>query len=335
MTLSVEPWQRHGVRVDPIEIDDLNNPLLNTPAGNYRWHENWVSIPTDRTRHENGRTHGVAVGSNGNVYIFHQAVPSLLIYAADGKLLNSWGDYPGAHGLTLVEEQGEEFFWLTDQARAAVEKTTTDGKTAFSIAGPAYASREPYVPTWVAVNEQRRGGNGDIWVADGYGSSRVSRYDRAGAYILTLDGTEGSGRFNCPHGIWFDSRKRPMELYVADRGNHRIQVYDAEGKHVRTFGEDFLTSPDIFAADGDWLIIPELEARITILDQDDRLVCHLGSNEEVVRDPGWPNETPLVPGKFNSPHSATADSSGNIYVVEWRIGGRVLKLEKYGGLPTG
>lgn len=179
----------------------------------------------------------------------------------------------------------------------------------------------------MAVNEARRGGNGDIWVADGYGSNRVSRYDAAGNYLSMLDGTEGSGRFDCPHGIWFDSRKRPMELYVADRGNHRIQVYDAQGKHLRTFGEDFLTSPDIFVADQERLIIPELDGRVTILDVDDRLICHLSDNEQICLDPAWPDKTPLLAGKFNSPHAAAADA-GDIYVVEWRVGGRIVKLER-------
>jgi hypothetical protein len=306
-------------------VSDL---LLNTPAGVYRWHENWASVPNHNRLPQNGRTHGIVVSLNGHIYVFHQSVPAMLAYQPDGRLLSSWGTYPGAHGLTLVEEQGEEFFWLTDQERAVVEKTTTDGKIVVQIAAPPYATDEPYIPTWVAVNEARRGGNGDVWVADGYGSSRVSRYDAAGTYISTLDGSEGGGRFNCPHGIWFDSRKRPMELYVADRGNRRVQVYDAQGKHLRIFGEDFLTSPDIFAADGEWLIIPELMGRVTILDKEDRLVCHLGRNDEVALDPAWPDETPLVPGKFNSPHCATADAAGNIYVVEWRVGGRIVKLER-------
>lgn len=305
----------------------MNGLLLDTPAGIYRWHENWVSIPGPAGSHANGRTHGVAVGRNGNVYIFHQAVPSMLVYAADGSLLDSWGNYPGAHGLTLVEEQGDEFFWLTDQDRAVVEKTTTDGRIVSSVAAPAYAGHEPYVPTWVAVNEQRHGGNGDIWVADGYGSSRVSRYDATGQYRSTLDGTEGGLRFNCPHGIWFDSRKRPMELYVADRGNHCVRVYDAQGNHRRIFGKEFLTSPDLFAADGERLIVPELQGRVTVLDADDRLVCHVGRNEEVCVDPAWPDKTALLAGKFNSPHAAAA-ALGNIYVVEWRVGGRILQLEK-------
>ncbi len=306
----------------------MKNPLLHTPAGIFRWHENWVSIPGSRTGGNNGRTHGIVIGRDSRTYVFHQANPAMLVYERSGEICASWGDYPGAHGLTLIEEDGKEYLWLTDQDRSLVEKATMDGKIVCRLEAPAYAEDEPYVPTWVAVNETRHGGNGDVWVADGYGSSRVNRYDSVGRHLSTLDGSEGGGRFNCPHGIWFDSRKAPMELYIADRGNRRVQVYDEHGNYRRSFGEDFLSSPDGFVADGDRLIIPELNGRVTILDADDRLLCYLGANEEACNDASWPDGNDLAPGKFSSPHAAAVDGSHNLYVVEWRIGGRVLKLEK-------
>jgi len=310
----------------------MSNPLLKTqietPVGLYRWHENWISIPANAALPVNGRTHGIAVALSGRIYIIHQANPAVLVYEVDGRLADSWGNYPGAHGLTRVVENGVEFLWLTDEFRCVVEKLTLEGQVVAQILPPAYAAREPYIPTGVAVNETRNGGNGDVYVADGYGSSCVIRYDAAGNYLATLDGTEGGGRFDCPHGIWFDPRKKPMELYIADRGNHRVQVYDEAGKYLRTFGEEIFTSPDCFAADGDRLIIPELYGRVTVLDSNDRLLCHWGENDGVHNDPQWPDGNPIAAGKFNSPHSATADDDGNIYVVEWRIGGRVLKLEK-------
>jgi hypothetical protein len=302
--------------------------MLETPVGRYLWHENWASVPGLPSFERERRTHGVAVARSGRVYVFHQAVPAMLVYGADGCLVDCWGDYPGAHGLTLVEEDGEEFLWLTDQKSVVVEKTTLDGRVVGRIEAPSYADRERYIPTWVAVNERCHGGNGDIWIADGYGSSRVTKYDGAGNHLSTLDGATGAGRFLCPHGIWFDSRKRPAELYIADRGNHRVQVYDAEGNYQRSFGEDFLTSPDGFASDGNLLILPELRGRITILDANDHLICHLGRNEKSCDDPLWPDATPLWPGRFNSPHGAASDTAGNIFVVEWRAGGRILKLEK-------
>jgi len=302
--------------------------LLETPLGTFNWHEHWATIPFPANVEHQGRTHGIAVARNGNVYVFHQAEPAVLVFGADGQLLESWGNYPGAHGLTLVEEDGEEFFWLTDQERLVVEKTTLDGRVVRLIKVPDSNAHDPCIPTWVAVNEKRYGGNGDVWVADGYGSSLVHRFDSEGKYISTLDGTEGAGRFACPHGIWFDFRKRPMELYVADRGNHRVQVYDADGRFQRSFGEDFLTSPDGFVSDGNLVVVPELLGRVTILDADDKLLCHMGNNENICKDPAWPDGTPLAAGSFNSPHGATTDESGSLFVVEWRDGGRIIKLEK-------
>lgn len=304
-------------------MDEL---ILTSAAGRYRWHENWATIPSPCEKE--GRTHGVVVTRGGHIYVFHQCVPAMLAYGPDGRLLNAWGNYPGAHGLTLVEENGREYLWLTDQDRHIVEKTTLDGDIVARVAPPSYANADRYVPTWVAVNESRFGGNGDIWIADGYGSSRITRYSAAGVELGVIDGRAGAGRFDCPHGIWFDRRKRPMELYVADRGNHRIQVLNREGEFLRSFGNDFLTSPDCFALDGERLIIPELRGRVTILDAADQLVCHIGNHEEVASDPAWPNGTVLEPGKFNSPHSVAVDEAGSLFIVEWRTGGRILKLEK-------
>lgn len=78
------------------------------------------------------------------------------------------------------------------------------------------------------------------------------------------------------------------------------------------------------------LYIPELNAKLTIVDGNDRPVCHLGDDEPVSAKPDWPNfpQASLKPGKFISPHSMALDSAGNIYVVEWIIGGRITKLVK-------
>lgn len=302
-----------------------------TQTENYRWIEDWVTIPESPLAKERGRTHGVAVSRTGNILIFHQADPALLIYDTAGKLLERWGNYPGAHSMTLVEEDGVESLWLTDQVARSVTKTTLTGEVLQELGipeHPLYAD-QAYIPTWVAVNETRFGGNGDIWVADGYGASLLHRFDRQGRLIQTLDGESGAGRFRCPHGIHLDRRGDSPELYVTDRANQRVQVYDLNGRFVRSFGEGFLTSPCAFATFGDRLILPELKARLTVLDAEDRLLKLIGRHDEVCEGEKWPNNRELVKaGNFNSPHDAAADEAGNLYVVEWITGGRVTKLER-------
>ena len=185
----------------------------------YEWIDNWARIPDTLTGRENGRTHGVVVSDTGNVLVFHQANPAVLTFSPAGELINAWGDrFLGAHGMTLVKEGATEYLWLTDQSTCEVVKTTLDGKTVMNLGRPALPTYEKakYAPTWVAVNEERFRGNGDIWVTDGYGSNYVHRYDKVGRYLNSINGEEGeTGAFSCPHGIWMDTRKKEPELYLS------------------------------------------------------------------------------------------------------------------------
>ena len=297
----------------------------------YEWIDEWARIPDTESGRENGRTHGVEVTTDGRVVVFNQADPAVLLFDEDGTLLDSWGSrFGGAHGLTLVTEDDEEYLWLTDQESAEVVKTTLEGERVTSLDPPDHDAYEGdgYVPTWVAVNE--RGGTGDVWVADGYGQSLLHRYDADGTYRETIDGTEGAGRFDCPHAVFFDHRRREPALYVADRGNERVQVFDADGVFERSFGADALTSPCAFDAHDGTLAVPELSARLTLFDENDDALGHVGENEAVLERDDWPNvpDDGLEPGAFNSPHDAAFDDEGNLYVVEWIVGGRITKLER-------
>jgi len=308
---------------------------IGTGDHRYEWIGEWATLPDTPSARENGRTHGVAATRDGRVVVFNQADPAVLVFDGDGTLVDSWGsEFDGAHGLTLVEEDGREYLWLTDQNSATVAKTTLDGERVQSLDPPDHpAYREgSYVPTWVAVNERRHGGDGGIWVADGYGESLVHRYDADGSYRETVDGSEGAGRFDCPHAVAVDRRGDEPELYVADRGNERVQVYrpDATAAFERSFGAGALTSPCAFDDHGGDLVVPELRGRVTLLDGSDAVIDHLGANEAVVEREDWPNvpDDHLEPGAFNSPHDAAFDGAGNLYVVEWIVGGRITKLER-------
>ena len=298
----------------------------------YEWLENWAVVPDTPEGRADGRTHGVVVASDGRVIVFHLGNPAIIAFDTNGRLTDSWGDrFPGAHGLTLVREGNTEYLWLTDYKTGEVVKTTLRGETVLSLPFPDLKGYDDpkYAPTWVTVFEERFGGNGDMWVADGYGAGYVHRYDRSGGYLSSMDGTAGAGRFRHPHGLYVDSRKAEPELYIADRMNRRIQVYDLDGRFKRVVSDAVDSSACAFISHGDFTLIPEApyRARITILDPNDRVVVTLGENDQVCARTGFPNDRGLVEsGRFVTPHSVATDAVGNIYVVEWITGGRITKL---------
>ena len=326
----------------------------------YDWHDDWAQVPDPQSASRGWSHHGVVVTESGNVMTLHQGDLSMLTFDRDGKLLGTWElGLKEAHGITLVKEGDTEYLWIADNGRkrtpeteyeypggfdsvytGQVVKMTLDGKTVMRLAKPPLSIYDggTYAPTWVAVNEERNGGNGDVWVTDGYGQNQVHRFTKSGDYLNSINGEEGEvGAFETPHAIFVDTRKSEPELYVADRSSGRVQVYDVVGNFKRGFGSDFLISPSGFATHGDLMIIAELNARLTIVDVNDNLVAYLGDNHEVADVPGWPNNLDengktiptrlLEAGKFNSPHGMAVDADGNIYVAEWLIGGRFIKLD--------
>jgi DNA-binding beta-propeller fold protein YncE len=286
----------------------------------------WAKVPSSI---QLGYTHGVEADSAGNVYVFHTNKPTVVKFDSDGNYLSSWGDEyeGGAHGFLLNEESGEQFFYLTDTERGIVVKTTLDGEALLTIAMPelpnVYDAERRFVPTDVAVAP-----NGDIYVSDGYGQSYIHQYNAAGERIRSWGGAGSApGKMNCPHGISVDLRGEEPELYVADRGNHRIQVFTMDGVHKRFIDEN-MDAPCSFYYYGDEVVFPDLNSRVTILDRNDKLIAHLGEDQQAYKQQGWPN-LPLEyfrDNRFSSPHGVCVDSKGNIFVAEWTQYGRITKL---------
>ena len=332
--------------------------LVGTGIHLYEWIDGWAEFP-DTPNASAGWAHpGLVVTDDGHVVTAHPGEATLLVFDREGHLERSVPtDLTEIHGITLVNEEGRELLWIVDsgakrnpklnyryesnERKGRVVKITLDGQIIMNLQKPDLSVYRDgaYSPTSVAVSEERYEGNGDIWVADGYGQSYVHRYSKEGRYISSINGEEGdTGRFNCPHGIFIDRRKAEPELYVADRSNSRVQVYDLNGSFKRDFGSYFLSSPSAFASYGDLLLIAELRARLALLDINDELLGYLGDNEEVCSIEGWPNmkeeeghttrSNHLNVGKLNSPHGLGVDRGGSIYITEWLIGGRLLKLER-------
>jgi hypothetical protein len=168
---------------------------------------------------------GIAVDARDQVYVFTRAQPPVQVYHADGRFLRAWGQdtVKSAHHIK-VDPDGN--IWTADIALHVVRKFTPDGKLLLTLGTEGVAGRDQThfdKPTDMAITKA-----GDIFVSDGYGNSRVVHFDKTGKYVKEW-GELGSkpGQFSTPHAIAVDSRNR---LYVADRNNVRVQVFNTDGK---------------------------------------------------------------------------------------------------------
>lgn len=289
-----------------------------------------------------GNTHGVCVDSAGHVYVHHTVHASstssdtMVVFDSKGKFVRSWGSEfkGGAHGLTLRKEGRDEYLYLCDTKRSVVVKTTLTGEKVWEIGypkeSPAYApgpdgKPRRYSPTNLAI-----AANGDVYVADGYGSSYVNVYSPKGEWKFTFGGKgKEAGQLDCPHGIAIDKRGKDERVLIADRTNRRLQSFSLDGKHQSFSGQGDVKLPCHFDQRKGLLLIPDLEARVSLFDSNDKLLTHLCDDESNT----WsglrkePREK-FLPGKFICPHGACFDKDGNIFVVEWVEVGRVTKLKR-------
>jgi DNA-binding beta-propeller fold protein YncE len=315
------------------------NPILGEGAHQYEAIHDWGELPANI---KYGNTHGVVEDSNGFLYVHHtvndasESSDTMVVFDPKGKFVKSWGAEfkKGAHGLTINKEGKQDFLYLCDTRRAVVAKYTTKGEKVWEIAGPPkdikeYAPGEDgkpkkYSPTNLAIAP-----NGDVYVGDGYGSSFVNVYDSKGQYKFTFGGVgSDAGKLNCPHGITIDTRSKDPIVTVADRTNKRLQRFTLEGKHI-----DFVngvSAPCHFHERKGLIVIPDLDARVTVLDQNNKVLVHLGAAEDPkqARTLRTKAREEFVPGKFICPHGACFDHKGNIFVTEWVEVGRVTKLRK-------
>lgn len=292
----------------------------------------WCRLPKGRTP---GPTHGrIAIDKKGNVYFGTEAPEnSVMVYSPEGDYVRSFApEYKGCHGMTLREENGEEFIYAAHGKRGGrqVVKFRLDGSVVLKIPGPPkeaarlYPKPTDYRPTDVAVAP-----NGDIYVAEGYGLSYIHQYDKSGKYIRTFGGRgKGPGKFNNSHGLELDPRYDPPRLLVSDRENRRIVHLTLEGKFIAVLQEG-LRRPCSVHIRGDTVAIAELEGRVTILDRENKVVCHLGDNP----DKGQWARKPIPPdrwkeGVFTAPHAVCWDRDGNLFVMDWNTHGRISKLRR-------
>jgi len=319
---------------------------VGTGEHTYECNHNWGELPPDYAWQT---THNVALDSQGHVYITHQGVgkqmDTVLVFDPAGKFVRSFGKewHGGGHGVEIRKEGSEEFIYLTNTwtPELKVVKTNLKGEVVWKKGRPEsqeYADEKvKYNPTNVSFLP-----DGGFTVGDGYGSNYVMIYDKDAKLTGVFGGSgKADGKCATPHGQWTDLRN-PNEpvLVVCDRGNHRLQWFDLKGQFLKASKADELVYfPAHAKTRGDVLMIPDLHARISLLDKENKPIVHLGEDpvwrKKVVDSLGkgpavrsQPKE--WVDGKFVHPHDAAFDKDGNIFVVEWVSTGRVTFLKKVG-----
>lgn len=298
-------------------------------------------------------THNVAVDKAGNLYVIHEGRkdlpdhPSIFVFDAEGKYIRSFGKQfqGGGHGIEIREEGGQEFLYVCAyQHLKTFAKMDLKGETVWQQYAPmesgVYAADEDKKPTGQWGRDRFMPTNfaflddGGFLLVDGYGAFYVHKYDKNAKWQSCFGGAGGGeGKFNTPHGVWIDRRKgREPSIVVCDRANNTLQYFSMEGKYLET-----LKGYGLPANVETWqnlLVVPELHARVTLLNEKNEVVARLG--DDIARVTGKDggkirgDSKQWQPGKFVHPHDACFGHDGSIFVAEWVGTGRVSKLRRLG-----
>jgi hypothetical protein len=279
----------------------------------YRVEEGWGKLPDGWSLGDVG---GICIDRQDRVYVFNRGGHPMVIFDSQGNFLKSWGEgmFQRPHSISMAPD---DTIYCVDEGNHCVYKCTLDGEVLFTLGTPGEAAPEfsgkPFNrPTQVALSPE-----GDIYVADGYGNARVHKFSADGKHILSWGeyGTD-PGQFNIVHNICCDSAGR---VYVADRENHRIQVFDGDGRFIEQWNNLHracgltMVNPDdpvFFIGElGPFLAIhrryPNLGPRVSIVDRHGRLQARLGGPHAGTE-----------PGTFIAPHTGAVDSHGDLYIGE-------------------
>tara|TARA_B100001971_G_C18127946_1_gene503144 strand:+ start:42 stop:1016 length:975 start_codon:yes stop_codon:yes gene_type:complete len=287
---------------------------------------NWGNLPEGWSFVE---ATAVALDSHDNVHVFNRGSHPMIVFDSSGNVIRTWGEgvFSNPHGVAIGPDDS---VYCVDNGDHVVRKFTPDGKLLMTIGVPGKPappmSGDPFsTPTQVAIDQR----NGDLFVSDGYQNARVHKYSPDGRHLLSWgeSGTD-EGHFSLPHNVTTD---KDGWVYVADRENQRIQVFDSNGKFEEQFGLNLARPGCVFVdyRSGEKLVyVGEFFAgfssnstgmrigpRVSILDAEGNALARLG-------DQTFGDE----PGRFLSPHGIAVDSRGDIYVAE------VSRTENYGGL---
>ncbi len=276
-----------------------------------------------------GPTHGaVVVDKAGNVYT--SAIKGVVVFSPDGKEIQSYvGDkYSSIHDLEIREEGGEEYIYGARNSNAeGIKFNAHSGEIVLTLKYPEESglNLKQFSPTAITVAP-----NGDIFLSDGYASNHVFKYDKTGKYLKHF-GQKGNDlkQFNTAHGMTLDTRYDPPRLLICDRNHQpkgRLLHYDLEGNFI----DEVVTGlgmPTSAAVQGDYVSVPDLHGRLVILDKNNTIIAVLGHNPDPAKGANYniPQDQ-WVEGAFSGTHGSYWDKDGNLYVQDWNVAGRIMKL---------
>lgn len=319
--MPINSWRRaFDRRVSPnlalvllASLASMALPLAAQPELPYKPVVGWGEFPEG---YESGQGMAVAVDHQGGVWFYNRGTHPLIQFSSDGSLIQSWKEdktlsthQVAAHGMAVGPDGG---IWLVARDSHTVYKYSPAGRTLLMIGGFAASTgsnEAPYafnLPAGVAHDSK-----GNVYIADGYGNTRIVKYDASGKYVAHWGGPGAAdGQFNVVHGVAVDSRDR---LYAVDRSNKRIQVFDTDGKHLASWNG--LGTP--------WNLAYDRRADVLwMCDGDLGRISKLSLEGKVL---GWFGTDGSEPGQLHQVHSIAVGAGGAIYAAE-TVNGRIQKF---------
>jgi hypothetical protein len=276
-----------------------------------------------------GPTHGgVVIDKEGNIYT--SANVGVIVFSPDGKVVRRFigKEYSNIHDMEIRSEGDDEFIYGARNSDAeGIKFHSQDGEIVLHLPFPKESGLDlkRFSPTAITVAP-----NGDIYLSDGYASNHIFKFDKSGKYLMHF-GKKGNGlkEFNTAHGMTLDTRYKPARLLICDR-NHtpkgRMLHYSLAGEYI---GEVVtgLGMPTAVAIHGEYVAIPDLHGRLTILDKTNEIISIVGRNPDPKKGRSFniPQDK-WVEGAFSGTHGAYWDKDGNLYVQDWNVSGRLMKL---------
>ncbi len=276
-----------------------------------------------------GPTHGAVVIDKA-VNIYNSAHAGVFVFSPEGKVVQSYlgPEYSNIHDMEIrEEEQGEFIYGARNNDAEGIKFNAASGEIVLKLPFPEESGLglTKFSPTAITVAP-----NGDIFLSDGYASNHIFKFDKTGKYLMHF-GSKGNSEkeFNTAHGMTLDTRYDPPRLLICDRNHEpkgRLVHYDLDGKYI---GEVItgLGMPTSAAVQGDYVSVPDLKGRLFNLDKNNVNMAVLvfipdpkqGGNFNVPQE-DW------IEGIFSGTHGSYWDQQGNLYVQDWNVSGRIMKL---------